>query len=217
MARLKVLLVGAGGMGKTWAKNLRDFDEVETAGWIDIRAGTAGEAIETLQLKGVTPFDDLGKALSEIRPDFMVDVTIPESHREVTLAALQAGIPVLGEKPMADSMAAAREMVAAAERAGKLYMVSQSRRYDARALAFGEAIREHAGRSESFAAIFFSARISAGFARKCIARCCWTWRFTLSTAPGRSAAAIRLRSIAGSPTPHGAGSRAMPARPPFSK
>jgi predicted dehydrogenase len=163
MARLKVLLVGAGGMGKTWAKNLRDFDEVETAGWIDIRAGTAGEAIETLQLKGVTPFDDLGKALSEIRPDFMVDVTIPESHREVTLAALQAGIPVLGEKPMADSMAAAREMVAAAERAGKLYMVSQSRRYDARALAFGEAIREHAGEIGILCSDFFLGPHFGGF------------------------------------------------------
>ncbi len=128
----KALLVGAGGMGQTWAKNLRDCDEVETVGWMDIRAGAAGAAIEKLQLSGVKAYDDLGKALAELRPDFLVDVTIPEAHRDVTLAALGAGVPVLGEKPMADSMESAREMVLASERAGKLYMVSQSRRYDAR-------------------------------------------------------------------------------------
>jgi predicted dehydrogenase len=59
-----------------------------------------------------------------------VDVTVPEAHRDVTLQALAAGVPVLGEKPMASSMDEARAMVAASERAGKLYMVSQSRRYD---------------------------------------------------------------------------------------
>jgi len=166
MSRLKALLVGAGGMGRTWAKTLREYDEVETAGWMDIRGGAAGEAIEQLQLAGVRPFDDLGKALAETRPDFVVDVTIPEAHQGVTLAALTAGIPVLGEKPMADSMAAAREMVAASERAGKLYMVSQSRRYDGRVLAFGEAIRKYAGNIGILASDFFLGPHFGGFREK---------------------------------------------------
>ena len=63
-------------------------------------------------------------------------MTVPEAHHDVTICALKCGIPVLGEKPMAHSMDAAREMVAASERAGKLYMVSQSRRYDARLHAY---------------------------------------------------------------------------------
>ena len=163
MTRFKALLVGAGGMGKAWAKTLRDFDEVETVGWIDIRAGAAGEAIEKLQLAGVKPFDDLAKALAETRPDFLVDVTVPEAHRDVTLTALRAGVPVLGEKPMADSMAAAREMVAASERAGKLYMVSQSRRYDARVLAFREAIRKYTGDLGILCSDFFLGPHFGGF------------------------------------------------------
>ena len=64
----------------------------------------------------------------------------------MTLAALEAGVPVLGEKPMADSMESARKMVRASEKAGKLYMVSQSRRYDAGAIAFGELIGQHVGK-----------------------------------------------------------------------
>ena len=141
----KALLVGAGGMGRAWGKNLKEHPEVEIAGWVDIRPGAAQEAADGLQLLGLHAGDDLGKALAEVKPDFVVDVTIPEAHRDVTLQALAAGVPVLGEKPMADSMESAREMVAASEKSGKLYMVSQSRRYDARLHAYRTLIQEQVG------------------------------------------------------------------------
>ena len=128
---IKALLVGAGGMGRAWGKNLTEHPEVEVAGWVDIRPGAAADAADSLKLSGLHTGDDLGRALADVRPDFVVDVTIPEAHRDVTLEALAAGVPVLGEKPMADSMERAREMVRASEKSGKLYMVSQSRRYDA--------------------------------------------------------------------------------------
>ncbi len=133
---LRALLVGAGGMGRTWAKNLCESADVTLGGWVDIRPDAARTAADELGL--VVPYcgDDLARALAEVQPDFLVDVTIPEAHHDVTLQALAAGVPVLGEKPMAASMDHARAMVAASERAGKLYMVSQSRRYDARLAAF---------------------------------------------------------------------------------
>ena len=145
MTQLKALLVGAGGMGRAWAKNLRDSDEAELVGWVDIRPDAAAQAADELGLAGVLVGADLGRALAELRPDFVVDVTVPEAHHDVTLAALAAGVPVLGEKPMADSTEHARAMVAASERAGKLYMVSQSRRYDARLHALRRLVVERVG------------------------------------------------------------------------
>ena len=142
---IRALLVGAGGMGQAWGKNLQEHPDVDVAGWVDIRPGAAGEAVDKLGLSGTVIGDDLGKALAEVKPDFVVDVTIPEAHRDVTLQSLAAGVPVLGEKPMADSMAHAREMVAASEKSGKLYMVSQSRRYDARIHAYRKLIEEQIG------------------------------------------------------------------------
>jgi predicted dehydrogenase len=111
---------------------------------MDKRPGLAAEGIEKLELSGVKAFDDLGKALADCRVDFLVDVTSPDAHYSVTLAALAAGIPVLGEKPMADSMESARKMVAASERAGKLYMVSQHQRYHAGAMALRELVGKYA-------------------------------------------------------------------------
>jgi predicted dehydrogenase len=163
MSAMKALLVGAGAMGKAWAKNLRDCPDVQTVAWMDIRSGAAVEAMENLKFTGIKAYDDLAKALSESRPDFVVDVTVPEAHRDVTAAALAAGAAVLGEKPMAHSMSAARQMVAASESAGKLYMVSQSRRYDARAVAFREAIQRYAGPLGILTSDFFLGPHFGGF------------------------------------------------------
>jgi predicted dehydrogenase len=166
MTALKALLVGAGAMGQAWAKNLRDCPEVQTVAWMDIRPGAAAEAIAKLQLTNIAPFDDLQKAIAESEADFLVDVTIPEAHHDVTIAALEAGLPVLGEKPMAHSMAAAREMIAACERAGKLFMVSQSRRYDPRVLAFRRAIETHVGDLGILTSDFFLGPHFGGFREK---------------------------------------------------
>jgi predicted dehydrogenase len=145
MKTFKALIVGAGGMGRAWGKNLRACDEVEIGGWVDIQPGLAAQAADELALTGIYTGEDLDRALAQVRPDFVVDVSTPEAHHAVTLRALAAGVPVLGEKPMADSMDRAREMVAASERAGKLYMVSQSRRYNANLQVLRRLIVEHVG------------------------------------------------------------------------
>ena len=142
----RALLVGAGGMGKTWGRNLRDNADAATlAGWVDLRPGAAQEAANELKLPRVATGTDFAQLLAEVKPDFVIDVTIPEAHRDITVAALNAGVPVLGEKPMAHTMEAAREMVAASEKSGKLYMVSQSRRYDSRLHAYRALIEKHLG------------------------------------------------------------------------
>ena len=145
MTTYNALLVGAGGMGQAWGRNLKEHPDVEIAAWVDLRPGAAAEAADKLELSPSYTGADLELALAEVRPDFVVDVTIPEAHHDVTLQALAAGVPVLGEKPMAATMAEAREMVAASEKAGKLYMVSQSRRYDARLHAFRQLVVEQTG------------------------------------------------------------------------
>ncbi|GAC1470438.1 MAG: Gfo/Idh/MocA family oxidoreductase [Chloroflexota bacterium] len=118
---------------------------MDIAGWVDVREGVAGEAAAQLELDGVHAGSDLGKALGAVRPDFVLDVTSPEAHHDVTLQSLAAGIPVLGEKPMADSMEHARAMVAASERTGTLYMVSQNRTRDPGFRALRRLISEHTG------------------------------------------------------------------------
>jgi predicted dehydrogenase len=145
MQRRRAVLVGAGGMGRNWARTLLACDAVELVGWVDIRPEVAADAAAALDLRTVHIAASLPEALRATRPDFVVDVSIPEGHHDITIEALDAGLPVLGEKPMADTLERAREMVSASERAGKLYMVSQNRRYNAGLAAFRALIAAHLG------------------------------------------------------------------------
>jgi predicted dehydrogenase len=105
-----------------------------------VRPGAAEDAAGRNNLRFGYYGTDVVAALTAVVPDFVVDVTPPEVHHSVTLAALSYGVPVLGEKPMATTMAEAREMVAASDDSGQLYMVSQSRRYNAKLVAFRDLI-----------------------------------------------------------------------------
>jgi predicted dehydrogenase len=126
----KVVVVGAGGISDAWFPPLIE-EQVEIAAVVDLRIEAARVQVAKYGLTAEAS-TDLAGALARMKPDFVLDLTVPEAHREVTCAALETGCHVIGEKPMASSMEEAREMVRAAEQAGKLYMVSQSRRWDAR-------------------------------------------------------------------------------------
>jgi predicted dehydrogenase len=104
---------------------------VDIAGVVDLHLEAAAGQVLKYGLD-CKPSTSLGRTLGRTRPDFVVDLTVPEAHCAVTCRALRAGCHVIGEKPMAASMREARRMVRASEETGKLYMVSQSRRWDSR-------------------------------------------------------------------------------------
>ncbi|MCY2929882.1 MAG: Gfo/Idh/MocA family oxidoreductase [Planctomycetota bacterium] len=128
MARERAVLVGAGGISNAWFGPLAN-EKVDVVGVVDIRKENAQAKIEQWKLTCL-PTTDLKATLKATRPDFVVDCTIPEAHCEVTCTALKAGCHVIGEKPMASSMGEARKMVKTAEACRKMYMVSQSRRWE---------------------------------------------------------------------------------------
>jgi len=128
MARERVVVVGAGGISNVWFRVLGQ-EKVDIAGVVDLQIDAAREKIAKYELD-CEASTDLSATLKAIRPDIVVDLTVPEAHCAVTCTALRAGAHVIGEKPMASSMPEARRMVRTAERTGRLYMVSQSRRWD---------------------------------------------------------------------------------------
>jgi len=129
MADERAVVAGAGGIAGAWFPPLR-AEGVTVAAVVDLDIEAAERRIEEFELDAEASAD-LAAVLAEHEPDFVVDLTPPEAHCEVTCAALGAGCHVIGEKPMASSMNEARRMLAASEATGKLYMVSQSRRWDA--------------------------------------------------------------------------------------
>ena len=79
---------------------------------------------------GTPAYDDLGQ-LATAGVDAVAISTPADTHVPLVLEAVSVGLPVVCDKPFALSAAAARQAVAAAERAGVLLTVYQNRRFDA--------------------------------------------------------------------------------------
>ncbi len=139
-SRKTAIVVGCGGMGRAWMKNLQENPRAELVAVVDMRLEAAQAAAKDFGLPPDRAFTDLKSAIAAIRPDFVCDITIPEGHCPTTVTALGLGVPVIGEKPLAASMAEGRKMVKAAEKAGVMSMISQSRRYDGNHVAMRGAL-----------------------------------------------------------------------------
>lgn len=125
---LRVVQVGCGAAAQDWAKQAHASAEYEQVGFVDLRREAAESTVDKLGLSRDCVYDSLAEALEATKPDVVFDVTVPEAHRDVVIAALEAGCHVLGEKPMSDTLEAAKEMVAAAQRCDRLYAITQTQR-----------------------------------------------------------------------------------------
>jgi predicted dehydrogenase len=122
---VRVLVVGAGQMGRTWLAAVADSPDVRLVGVVDLDLAAARTAAPGVEV-GV----DVVELAARTAAQAVIDVAVPAAHHPVTTAALFAGLPVLGEKPVTDTVASALSLVAAAEVTGQLFMVSQSRRWN---------------------------------------------------------------------------------------
>lgn len=138
---LRTLVVGAGGMGRGWIDTISAHPGAALVGVVDIDTARAAAAAASAG-GGIPVFADLDAALDAgLAIELLVDVTVPEAHHPVTLAALRAGIPVLGEKPAAATLAEAVQLAAASELADVPFVVSQNRRYEPNAQSTCAAIQ----------------------------------------------------------------------------
>ena len=163
MKPLHAVLVGAGGMGRTWAAAITDNPDVCLVSWVDVVNERVVEGIEAGGLSDVAIDNDLDSALKKWVPDFVVDVTAPKAHYEVTRRCLGEGIPVLGEKPMAASLDEARDLVELSRRTSTLFVVSQNRRYHPGLVAFRKLVLGRLGGVGALSADFYSGYHFEGF------------------------------------------------------
>lgn len=158
---LRLVVVGAGGMGRAWMHTIEADPATELVGIADLYPAATEAAAADLGRDLPTGTDAIELA-QRTGADAIVNATIPEAHHPVTLAALRAGLPVLGEKPVAATVAEGIALAAAAELTGHLFMVSQSRRYN-HGLFQTKRQLESLGRIGIVAADFFKAPHFGGF------------------------------------------------------
>ncbi len=129
MEATTAILVGCGGISRSWLDAITRRQDVRLVGLVDLIRDNAEQRAAQYGLSGIRIDTDVKRALDALSPDVVFNCTVPAAHLPVALTSLEHGCHVLGEKPLADSMDAAREMVRAADRAGRILAVIQNRRF----------------------------------------------------------------------------------------
>jgi len=124
--KLRAGIVGL-GVGKSHARGYLSSPDTELAAVCDANAERL--ALSADEWKVEARYTDFRTMFKEANLD-IVSICLPNAlHAEASIAALEAGIHVICEKPMSVTVAEAEAMVSAAERSGKWLMVSYNYRY----------------------------------------------------------------------------------------
>lgn len=128
---LKVAVVGMGGIGTLHARAYAADPRAELVAVCDQAAPAAERAAQAF---GVPRFASVAELLaSGIEIDAASLCTSGaekgSDHYEPTMELLRAGVPVLGEKPISNDLAQAREMVAYAAEHGIPYAINLNHRF----------------------------------------------------------------------------------------
>ena len=142
---LRIAVVGTGLLGERHARFWGQQDGVELVGLVDVdfpRATTAAQRLAgTAGIPKPPVFTSLDDLLASSRADAVSVATPDFAHRDPVVRALEAGLHVLVEKPLAMTTDDAKVMTEAAGRAGRWLMVNHSMRWIPRYRAIHDAIR----------------------------------------------------------------------------
>lgn len=136
--RVRIGVVGAGFMGRTYARLIDGHPAAELAGIADVDEAAAGAVAATF---GCAAFPHASALVEAGQLQGLIVATVEDAHRSPCLAALAAGIGVLVEKPLATTLEESHEIVAAAARSRSLLMVGHVLRFDARYALLRDAVQ----------------------------------------------------------------------------
>lgn len=126
MSPVKIAIMGAGLIGRRHAAHVMAQPGAALSAIVD--PAPAGRAFaEEIGAAWYPTFDAIP---ASARPDGAIIATPNQLHVENGLELVAAGVPLLVEKPIADSVAGARKLVSAAEQAKVPLLVGHHRRYN---------------------------------------------------------------------------------------
>lgn len=122
---MRIAVIGAGAIALTHCEAIAAVEGVELAGI----AAPFDSGARLAARFGATHHRDHRALLALERPDAAIIASPNETHLPIALDCLAAGVPALVEKPLTNSLAEARTLLAAARAAGLPALVGHHRRH----------------------------------------------------------------------------------------
>jgi len=140
MAKKRVLFAGFGSYGKKWYDMMKLRGDVEVV--CAVKRSPGEVAKPGGELAHIPYRSSLADAIKEFRPDFVFNLTPPDTHFLVGKTALELGVPVLSEKPVTETLEQAQTLLQLRRSTGLPYVVAQKFRYMAWARTMRQVIEQ---------------------------------------------------------------------------
>lgn len=138
-APLRVGLAGLGSMGRNHLRHLTSRPDCTLAAIGDPDAATLADATAR---SGATGFADPIAMIHEASLDAVVIAAPTTAHASLAAAAIERGLPVLVEKPLAATVGEGLELVAAARRGGVPLQVGHVERFNPAVVELGRRVAD---------------------------------------------------------------------------
>jgi len=144
LAKLRALMIGAGGMAGGWIRHMlpRFGDELEVVGLCDVVPQTLQDAADFLKLPAGARYLRMEDAFAQADADFAIVVIPPAHHKAAVLLAVRRGLDVFSEKPIADTWESSVEVYRAVTAARRKMAVIQNYRYTSRIMTVKKVIAD---------------------------------------------------------------------------
>lgn len=119
-------IIGFGYMGHFHLKKSREQGDISVVAAYDINS----EKLADAQENGLKAYTQLDAFLADPQINLVFVCTPNDVHAELAIACLNAGKNVMCEKPVTMNSAELEQVIAAAERNGRIFTVHQNRRWD---------------------------------------------------------------------------------------
>jgi predicted dehydrogenase len=117
----KVLVVGVGNMGSAHARAYSKIDQFELVGLV-ARTPERRKKL-SLELGNIKEYDNFDIALKDSKPEIVSINTYTESHKEYAVKSLKSGAHIFIEKPLAENIEDAEEIINEAKKQNKKIVV----------------------------------------------------------------------------------------------
>ncbi|MFD0675626.1 MULTISPECIES: Gfo/Idh/MocA family protein [unclassified Paenibacillus] len=129
MERTRVIQVGVGGFGKEWLEGIKAVKSIQIVAIVDVVQENLIEAIKVLGDANMPTYTSYEDAFDEVEADLALLITPPPTRHRLTRAALEAGMHVIVEKPMASNYKEGLELFRIAGEYDKVVSVNQNYRW----------------------------------------------------------------------------------------
>lgn len=139
MKPLRFAIFGAGFWARVQLAAWRELGGTECVAVYNRSPAKAAAFARDLGVPAV--YDDPGRLLAEVRPDFVDNITEVGGHKPLSLLCARRRVPCICQKPMAATVSDARAMVAAFARTKTPFFVHENFRWQTPLRALIDAVR----------------------------------------------------------------------------